>query len=185
MPYSQVGLLNKRYAILTIVSSSAKKRGPYVGSMMRVTHQWVLDHVYARILAAGYKDIGRSHASIFRYPTPDGLRPSELAEQLQITKQSVNDVLRDMEAIGYLTRVHDPSDGRARVIRLTAKGRRLETIVYDGAQSAESAIANLLGPSEFIHLRNSLEKVVRGISDGSLSPHRVRGTGRVDLTAHK
>lgn len=141
---------------------------------MRVVHQWVLEHVYARVVAAGYEDLGRSQVSIFRYPTPDGLRPSELAEQLRITKQSVNGVLRDMEALGYLTRVRDPSDGRARVIRLTAKGKHLEAIVYDGARSAERAIAELLGQSGFAHLRSSLGKVVRCISQGNLPPSRER-----------
>lgn len=148
-----------------------------MGSMMRIAHQWVLAHVYARVVAAGYEDLGRSHVGMFRYPTPDGLRPSELADQLQITKQSVNDLLGDMEARGYLVRVPDPTDGRARVIRLTAKGHHLEEIVYDGAQSAELAIAELLGPRRFAQLRHSLEKVVSHISESDLPPRREASPG--------
>ena len=108
--------------------------------MMRVAHQWVMAQVYAHVVAAGYEDLSRAQIAIFRYPTPDGLRPSQLADQLQITKQSVNDLLGEMEERGYLLRAPDPSDGRARVIRRTAKGRQLEAIVYDDAQSAERAI---------------------------------------------
>jgi len=44
-----------------------------------------------------------------------------LADQLQITKQSVNDLLRHLEQHGYITRQHDPTDGRARIVRLTPK----------------------------------------------------------------
>ncbi|MGH7120525.1 MAG: MarR family winged helix-turn-helix transcriptional regulator, partial [Acetobacteraceae bacterium] len=101
---------------------------------------------------------------------------SELAEQLQVTKQAVNDVLRDMEELGYLTRVHDPTDGRARIIRLTSKGRHLEAVVYDGAQSAESAIGQLLGREAFADLRDSLEKVVRGITANTLSHAETPGS---------
>lgn len=134
--------------------------------MMRVAHQWVLNYVYASVVAAGFEDLGRFHVGMFRYPTPDGLRPTELADQLGITKQSVNNLLGDMEARGYLVRVPDPTDGRARVIRLTAMGRHLEDIVYEAARSAEETIAAQLGPRRFAQLRTALELVTRHIAEG-------------------
>lgn len=155
------------------MSSSPATRGPFVGSMMRVAHQWVIEHVYARVLAAGYTDLSRAQVSIFHYPTPDGLRPTELAAVLEVTKQSVNSVLRDMEALGYLRVVRDARDGRARVIRLTAKGRRLETVVYDGAESAAGAFTELLGPRRFTQLHDALEQIVGAARDHRL-PHVTR-----------
>ncbi len=107
--------------------------GPYVGSMMRTTVNWIMDCVYEHVVAAGFDDLGRAHVGLFRYPTAEGLRPSELADRLQISKQSVNDLLRDLEARGYLVREPDPGDGRARVVRLTARGRALEDAAYEGA----------------------------------------------------
>jgi DNA-binding MarR family transcriptional regulator len=151
------------------MSRASETRGPFVGSMMRIAHQWVLEQVYIGVVAAGFEDLGRFHVRMFRYPTPDGLRPTALAEQLQITKQSVNDLLGHMEARGYLVRLPDPADGRARVIRLTTKGHHLEKTVYDAAGSAERAIAELLGPRRFAQLRHSLEEVVSRISEGDLS----------------
>jgi DNA-binding MarR family transcriptional regulator len=136
--------------------------------MMRVAVQWVREHVYHGVVAAGFDDLGRFHVSMFRYPTVEGLRPTALAEQLQITKQSVNNLLRDMEDRGYLVRAADPSDGRARVIRLTARGRRLEDTVYHAAGTAEHAIAELLGPRRFRQLRSSLEDLARHIHEGDL-----------------
>lgn len=150
----------------------SKNRGPYVGSMMRVVHDWVLEHAFAHVTAAGYRDLSYGLISIFRYPTPDGLRPSELADQLRVTKQSVNDVLRSLEAFGYLTLVRDVRDGRARIIRLTAKGKRLERVVYEGAESAANEIAGLLGPREFARLQGSLEKVIHSIADGQIASQR-------------
>ena len=136
---------------------------------MRVAHQWVLSHIYDAVVAAGYEDLGRAHVGLFRYPTTDGLRPTELAERIHVTKQSVNDVLRDMEDLGYLVRVPDATDGRARVIRLTERGRQLEDVIHEGAHSAESAIARSLGPRRFTQFRASLEEVVNRIAQGNLS----------------
>jgi DNA-binding MarR family transcriptional regulator len=137
--------------------------------MMRTTVGWVRQYVYAQVIDAGYHELGRAHVAMFRYPTLEGLRPTEIAEQLQITKQSVNDLLGHMEQHGYLVRVPDPTDGRARIVHLTGKGRLLEDVVYEAAGSAERVIAELLGPQRFPQLRQSLQEVANCIVTGRLS----------------
>lgn len=52
-------------------------------------------------------------------------RPTELARWLGISKQACNQNARQIEAAGYLTRLPDPLDGRARLFQLTASGRQL------------------------------------------------------------
>jgi DNA-binding MarR family transcriptional regulator len=125
--------------------------------MMRVVWQWVRDQMYAGVVAAGYDDLSAAHVGLWRYPGLDGLRPTELAEHVGITKQSVNDLLGHLESHGYLERVPDSADGRARVIRLTSKGRRLEQTIYAEARAAQMRIAEVLGPRRFAQLRSSLE----------------------------
>ena len=132
-------------------------RGPYVGAMMRHVWQWVREQIYAGVVAAGYDDLNPAHVGLIRYPTLEGLRPTALADEVVITKQSVNDLLGHLEGRGYLVRVPDPADGRARVIRLTAKGRRLGRTVNAEAQAAELRIAEILGPRRFAQLRSSLQ----------------------------
>jgi DNA-binding MarR family transcriptional regulator len=129
---------------------------PYVGAMLRVVWRWVRDQMYAGVVAAGYHDLSAAHVGLWRYPGLDGLRPSQLAELAGITKQSVNDLLGHLERHGYLGRVPDPADGRARVIRLTSKGRRLEQTIYAQAGAAEKQIAEILGPRRFTQLHSSL-----------------------------
>ena len=104
---------------------SSGEPSPYVGALLRVVWQWVRDQMYAGVVAAGYDDLNAAHVGLWRYPGLDGLRPSQLADQGGITKQSVNDLLGHLEQHGYLVREPDSADGRARVIRLTSKGRRL------------------------------------------------------------
>jgi DNA-binding MarR family transcriptional regulator len=153
------------------MEKSATLAGPYIGTLMRVCWQWIHEEVYRRLLSAGYTDLSPTHLSVFRFPTPDGVQPSRLAERLQITKQSVNDLLRDLEALGYLTREEVPSDGRARVIRLTPDGRRLEKVVHHELQLAEERIATILGSDRFSEYRQMTVEIVE-----ALTGHRVTST---------
>ena len=124
--------------------------------MLRVVWQRVRDEMYAGVVAAGYDDLNAAHVGLWRYPGIDGLRPSQLADHLGITKQSVNDLLGHLERQGYLGRVPDPADGRARVIRLTSKGLQLQATIHDEARAAQLRIADILGPRRFAQLHSSL-----------------------------
>jgi DNA-binding MarR family transcriptional regulator len=133
------------------------ERSRYVGAMLRVVWQWVRDQMYAGVVAAGYDDLNAAHVGLWRHPGLDGVRPSQLADHVGITKQSVNDLLGHLEQHGYLARVPDTEDGRARVIRLTSKGQRLQETIYAEAGAAQLRIEEILGPRRFAQLHSSLE----------------------------
>ena len=140
-----------------MMSSEVESRTPYIGALMLVGWQWVRAKVFHSVVAAGYHDLNPAHVGLFRYPTVDRLHPSEIAERMQITKQSVHDLLGHLEHHGYLVREPDPSNRRARIIHLTSRGRQLELEVRAAARQAEDEIAALLGPSRFTQLRDTLE----------------------------
>ncbi len=146
-------------------SDSSAEPEKYLGALLRPCWQWIRDQLYADVVAAGYDDLNGAHVGMFRHPGMDRRRPSELADELQVTRQSVNDLLAHLEARGYITREPDPDDGRARVVRLTAKGQRLQATVSDAARRAEESIAQMLGPKRFEQLRSTLEELV-----GKLAP---------------
>jgi DNA-binding MarR family transcriptional regulator len=136
--------------------------------MLRVVWQWVRDQLYAGVVAAGFDDLSAAHVALWRYPGLDGVRPSQLADRVGITKQSVNDLLAHLEQHEYLLRVPDSADGRARVIRLTSKGRRLQETIYAEAGAAQLRIAEILGPRRFAQFHNSLELLTAQL-EGSLA----------------
>jgi DNA-binding MarR family transcriptional regulator len=141
------------------VSSESSDRRPFLGARMRHGWQWIWQQIVVGVAAAGYDDVTAAHIGMFRHPTLDGQRPTQLADQLQITKQSVNDLLGHLEHAGYITRQPDPADRRARVIRLTAKGKRLEQTIRDHAQAADQQIAELLGTQRYAQLCIALEEL--------------------------
>ena len=107
----------------------------------------------------GYDDLNPAHVSLFRYEGLDGRRPTQLAEFMQITKQSVNDLLRHLERCGYTECRRDPKDKRARLVCLTARGRRLEAAVRKYARAAEGELANELGQERFREFHRTLRKI--------------------------
>jgi DNA-binding MarR family transcriptional regulator len=135
--------------------------------MMRTAVEWAREQIFAGVLAEGYDDVNPAHMSLFRWPGMDHMRPTELSDQMRITKQSVNDLLGHLEQRGYLVREPDPADGRARIVRLTPAGRRLDRTVNQEARAAEERIAGMLGPKRFAELRRALE-----ILHGEISKER-------------
>src|SRR6201992_3440460 len=76
----------------------------------------------AALLEAGITDVRPTHGCVFRFLHGDGMRLTELASLAGLTKQSVGEIVGDLEGLAYLERYPDPTDKRAKLIRLTKKG---------------------------------------------------------------
>jgi DNA-binding MarR family transcriptional regulator len=77
-----------------------------------------------RLAEEGYGDIREGYGCVFGFIDIDqGSRLTELAERSGLTKQAVGEVIPELEQLGYLTREPDPRDRRAKIIKLTPKGR--------------------------------------------------------------
>lgn len=137
------------------------EQGPYVGALLRLAWQRVRERIYSGIQSEGYSDLSAAHIGLFRYEGLDGRRPTELAQRMQITKQSVHDLLRHLERRGYAERKVDPDDKRSRLIYLTARGRKLEALARKYARLAERELAKQLGKKRFQEFRITLLKIDR------------------------
>lgn len=145
--------------------------GPWIGGLLRHAWQDVRERIYMSVISAGYTGLSRAHVAMFRFESLDGQRPTRVAEQMNVTKQSVNDLLRDLERLGYVTLRADPKDSRARLIRFTRRGRQLDAVVRAEASAAEGELAEILGARHFAALRAALVK---------LSSHSIAAGGPVD-----
>jgi DNA-binding MarR family transcriptional regulator len=54
--------------------------------------------------AAGFRDLTVAHLAVFQFPGPHHVRPIELAERADISKQAMNHLLGELEDRGYLER---------------------------------------------------------------------------------
>src|SRR3984885_14657846 len=112
-----------------------------------------------RVADTPYSDIRISHGCVFGNIDPDGTRLTELAERARMTKQSVGEVTSDLEQRGYVERVPDPSDGRAKIIRLTERGRAAQALGIGLIDEIEQEWAERFGAEHVAALREALEVI--------------------------
>jgi DNA-binding MarR family transcriptional regulator len=74
-------------------------------------------------LRVGGSSLRTAHAQVFESVDPAGTRLSLLAERSHMSHQAMSELVAELVELGYFERVADPSDGRAKLIRPTAKGR--------------------------------------------------------------
>jgi len=153
--------------VSSAVRPTSPRPGPFIGGMSRFVWQWVRRQIYAEVVAAGFGDLKPAHVYVFRYPSSEGLRPTELADEMQITKQSVNELLGYLEEHGYLVRKPDPTDSRSRRIHLTDLGRELEETCWRAAEGAERTVATLLGEDRLLELRCSLVDLMTALGSSA------------------
>jgi DNA-binding MarR family transcriptional regulator len=82
-----------------------------------------IDRLRERIADAGHPDIREGHGCVFGFiDLEHGSRLTDLAASAGLTKQAVGEAVTELERLGYVERVPDPHDGRAKIIRLTDRG---------------------------------------------------------------
>lgn len=134
---------------------------PMIGVLLRLPHEAVVARMQAAVAEAGL-DLTPNELGVFLYPGPDGRRPSDLARQCRTTRQSMNYLLAGLEARGYLQR-HDAEGQAGRVVRLTAKGRKVIAPIRSAVVAVEREWATLLGAERFEMLRATLQDLATGL----------------------
>ena len=112
-----------------------------------------------RVAEAGYTDVRITHGCVFGNIDPDGSRLTDLAERAHMTKQSVGEVVNELGQLGYLERVPDPDDGRAKIIRLTERGRAAQGLGRELIDEIEEEWAERFGAERVRALRDALEAI--------------------------
>src|SRR5215217_8932002 len=117
--------------------------------------------LYEGLAAAGFEDVRPAHFAVFRFLRPEGSRVTELAEEARITKQSMGELVAYLERRGYLERLPDPRDGRARIVVWTEAGLRWTEAAAERLEEIEDALAERLGGQERLEeLAGSLEDLM-------------------------
>lgn len=129
--------------------------------LLRRPYETLLMKVHADLAAAGFTDSSPSWGTnVFHYLREGGLRLTELAERAHTTKQAMRYTVNQLEAAGYVERVPDPTDGRAKIIRLTERGRALRRVADEIIVSIEGECVRQLGE----HRMGQFEEMIKDIS---------------------
>ena len=130
-----------------------------IGALLRVPAQAIHRRIINELNAAGFDDLRVPHMAVLQFPGPDGVRPGVLAERAGMSKQAMNQLLRSLEALGYIARSDAPDEGRARMVRLTRRGRAAYAKMHDILRDIERQWITELGPKQFADLKALLGRV--------------------------
>lgn len=86
--------------------------------------------ISAALARRGYGDIRAAHGVIFEL-VGDGARVTDMAKRAGVTKQAIGQLVRHLEVAGYVTRVPDPTDARARLVCVTERGQQAAEAALD------------------------------------------------------
>jgi DNA-binding MarR family transcriptional regulator len=133
-----------------------------IGALLRVPAQAIHRRIIGELNAAGFGELRVPHMAVLQYPGPDGVRPGTLAERAGLSKQAMNQLLRSLEGYGYIERSDDPSEGRARTVNFTERGRAAYARIHDILRDIEREWSAELGPTDFARLKALLLRVWDG-----------------------
>ena len=130
-----------------------------IGALLRVPAQAIHRRIISELNAAGFEDLSVPHVAVLQFPGPDGVRPGTLAERAGMSKQAMNQLLRSLEGLGYITRSDAADEGRARIVRFTKRGRAAYSKIHDILRHIEREWSAELGPKDFAQLKELLFRV--------------------------
>jgi DNA-binding MarR family transcriptional regulator len=140
-------------------------RGNLIGALLRLSHEALMSDVLEALSSTEFRDLQRAHMSAMRplWDAPLGMRTTELAAAARITKQSMSAVVEELEALGYVERVDDPSDGRAKLVRLRKRGREAGRLLRAAVRRVEADWARRVGTQRLAALRSTLADLVASL----------------------
>lgn len=146
---------------------------PDLGVLLALAYQQFVSELHDDLGERGFDDLARSDGYVFRALDAQALTTSALADRLEISKQGAGQVVEEMTRRGYLQSRPDPSDGRARLLELSDRGRRALAAARDFHRRYEQRLARRHGRGHVDTLRAMLTAMAPTYGEGALDP-RVR-----------
>lgn len=128
--------------------------------LLRMPYEAFIQRLFERMKEAGFADIHPAHAIVFQHLGREEMRVTELAERSQFTKQYVGRLAAELESLGYLERTDDPSDGRARLVRLSRRGKELTSVAERAIVEIEDDWSRRVGSDRYAELRGLLSDLI-------------------------
>lgn len=128
-------------------------------ALLEIVEEALFVEFREELAKAGHGDVRPGHGCVFRFVREEGMRLTELAAVARITKQSAGEIVDALGKLGYVERVPDPADRRAKLIRLTEKGRDAQALGLRLFGQLERRWAERYGAERIAVLREILEEI--------------------------
>ena len=135
-----------------------------LGVSLFIPYRYTEDRMFRAVQDAGFDDWTLAQCRVFQRIAPNGSRLTDLADQAQMTKQSAGVLVDQLERLGYVRRVPDATDGRARLIVIEERGQRAAEVAAATLDEILAEWKAYLGTRNFTLLQQILDQL-REITD--------------------
>jgi DNA-binding MarR family transcriptional regulator len=139
-----------------------------LAGLLEAVKEAVLSEFRQELAMSDYADIRPTHGCVFRFVREDGMRLTELAELAGITKQSAGELVDELVELGYVERIPDPGDRRAKLIQLTERGSEAQRVGFALFAGVEKRLAERFGAERIESLRETLEEIAASEAPGAV-----------------
>jgi DNA-binding MarR family transcriptional regulator len=139
--------------------TSARRAPENLAILLREPFRIASERLHERFAERGHPDVRAPHGNVLQFLDDGGTRVTVLARRAQITKQSMGELVAHLERHGYVERVPDPADRRAKLVRATARGGEVYAIAREFVAELEQHLTERLGPEKMRTLRALLVEV--------------------------
>ena len=136
-----------------------QERPLHLALQLSEAYRAINDQIPTHLVEQGFTDIRPAHSNVFEYLDDTGTTVSTLAERANMTKQAMAELVLHLEQNGYLERVPDPSDRRAKLVRPTERGDAVFRVAQRQIPVLHSRVARLIGSERLRQLRSDLELI--------------------------
>jgi len=143
-------------------SDMSTREHPHLGVLLERGRRLLADALVARFQAEGFTDLREAHGAVFAFLPPGGARLTDLARRARMTKQSMGELVRELERLGYVARHPDLADKRAKMVVFTARGERANALGIETIVDTERVWAEQVGVDAIHGLHHTLEQITRG-----------------------
>jgi DNA-binding MarR family transcriptional regulator len=141
-----------------------------IPALLTTAKNAALEELRRGLAEHGHEAIREGHGCVFGYIEPDGSRLTYLADASGLTKQAVGEAVDDLQALGYVERVPDPADGRAKIVRLTPTGAEARSVGRKALEDVERRWAAEIGEERIAEMRATLEEIFALVSGHTPAP---------------
>jgi DNA-binding MarR family transcriptional regulator len=144
---------------------------PYTQSLLLYAYKESARALVEALHARGHPAIRPKHGALFANIDREGTRATVLAGRAGLGKAAMGELIDGLERLGYVARIADPEDRRAKLVILTESGREVPRIVHAFNEGMEKNYRKQLGDEAYESFRRFLIEI--GGEGGGMQP-RIR-----------
>lgn len=132
-------------------------------SLLLVPQHDLTQQIDARLEKLGFPPLRPAQAQLLALVEPGGLRLTDLVAVMKLPKQTLGDMIDDLETQRFVERYPDPEHGVIKRVRLGARGKALAAEVRKVSDASEARWADAIGKAKMKTLRALLEELAASL----------------------